>query len=516
MRMKLLVLMLMACGLGSCKLAEKGNDSEVLDLNVMERNPGTKVYKSPSGKSEKCVIIGAIPGGRYSEKDKEKEAEFCNLDFYEASTAVCPKTWSTSPGTVVYKIDPAQKTQGQFEGEYCRKQQVPAPYLKGKVGTFKQTMNGPQTSGTFSTASLLYYHFSRYFEADVHVPPTVYREMDKDVHLARVSKKGLQLAPSGMIGGGWKTMVAAESNPTSYSPIFELFTKDTAKVYGAIVRSKGERYGPEINGIRSNWGDGDSEDFQRTPAYEALKNPSPIGAAIDQTLKNYGTEVVPALRARSRFAAVQKDVNLLASSVAGMSRQQIAYWMKEISEIVLFDYIFSQQDRIGNIDYLWKWVYVDSASGKVVENEVSESAFKDLPRSAMAKIRVPAEIAGFKPVLLQRTELGDNDAGGRAQYSNFAKRTGMLEKVRHISPVTYKKLMALNQDLAKKGALYQYLVNNFPLSDTVQIPLITANVQKAAAILQSTCKSGNLKFDLNPQEFLVKGDTTASAVDCNG
>jgi hypothetical protein len=500
----------------SCKTPEGPAESETLDLNIMERNPGTKLYKSPGGISEKCVIIGEMPGGKYSAKDKAKEIEFCNVDFYAQTTGICPKTWSTSPGTIVYEINPALKNQVAFEKEYCRKQQVSAPYLKGKIGTYKQTMNGAQTSGTFSTASLLYYHFSRYFESEVHVPPTVYREMDKNVHLARVSKVGASLAPSGMIGGGWKAMVAAEQSPATYSPIFELFTKDTSKIYGVIVRSKGERYGPEINGIRSNWGDGDSEDFQRTPAYEALKNPAAIDAAIDQTLKGYVANVVPALRARSRFAAVQSDVNLLAASVPGMSRPQIAYWMKEISEIVIFDYIFSQQDRIGNIDYIWKWTYVDPATGKVEDKEVSDSATKDLPRSAMARIKVPADIAAFKPVLLQRTELSDNDAGGRAQYANFAKRTGMLEKIRHISPVTYRKLMALSRDLTARGSIFKYIAGNFPLSDTVQIPQITANVQKAAAILQSICKSGSLKFDLDPEQFLSKGSVAAAAVDCNG
>ena len=35
------------------------------------------------------------------------------------------------------------------------------------------------------------------------------------------------------------------------------------------------------------------------------------------------------------------------------------FWMTELSEICLLDYIFSQQDRPGNIDYRWVWYYLD-------------------------------------------------------------------------------------------------------------------------------------------------------------
>ena len=50
-------------------------------------------------------------------------------------------------------------------------------------------------------------------------------------------------------------------------------------------------------------------------------------------------------------------------------------------------------------------------------------------------------------MLLRRTNLNDNDAGGRVAYANFAKTTQMLEKLRHFDGKVYERLVALDRDL---------------------------------------------------------------------
>ncbi len=499
-----------------CKSRNFNSNSDVQSLNAPEKLAGTQTFRSPNGISEKCIVLPKMPRGKYSSGDIQDENNYCGLNFYEETAGLCPKTWSTSPGTIVYKIDPAKISQAKFEEKYCSDQKSDQPYIIEKVGTFKQTMNGSNTSGTFSTSSLLYYHFSRYFHASVNVPVSVYREMDKDEHFRRVTKKGQALTGSGMIGGGWDALSDAEKSPNSYSPVFELFTQGKDKIYGVIVRSKGERYGTEINGIRSDWGVGDNEDFQRTPAYEALKNTAGIKEAIDKTLKTYESSVIPALRERSNNSEVQSDIDTLASLVAKITPKQLAYWMKELSEIVIFDYIFSQQDRIGNIDFVWKWTYLDPATGDVKDRTVKEDNFKNLPRSKISSIPVPSDLASMKPVLLQRTQLGDNDAGGRVEYANFAKSTKMLQQIRHISPTTFNSLIALNNDLQSKGEIYKYITTNFPLSDEGQIPQIVSNTALAAGIVKGLCEAGKLKFDLRPDAFFATGDVVDAAIKCDG
>jgi hypothetical protein len=33
----------------------------------------------------------------------------------------------------------------------------------------------------------------------------------------------------------------------------------------------------------------------------------------------------------------------------------MVFWMRDLADITLLDYLFGQQDRIGNIDYLTYW-----------------------------------------------------------------------------------------------------------------------------------------------------------------
>lgn len=182
--------------------------------------------------------------------------------------------------------------------------------------------------------------------------------------------------------------------------------------------------------------------------------------------------------------------------------------MKELSEIVLLDFIFSQQDRIGNIDYEWRWYWL-------ANDEVqSQAADSKLSRTQMSSIKPPAEIANLSPQLLQRTCLNDNDAGGRVPYVNFAKKTGMLQKLRHFSGSTYKRLLRLNADLQGSGEIFHYLQSNF-LLDSGQLNQIVKNTRLAKEILQDTCSIHKLQFDLDaPKEYLLTGRVKLATVAC--
>ena len=173
--------------------------------------------------------------------------------------------------------------------------------------------------------------------------------------------------------------------------------------------------------------------------------------------------------------------------------------MQELTEITLLDYIFSQQDRIGNIDFrhYWYWVANDEVKRRHAEGK-----------------QPPNEIAAFKPVRLMRTQLNDNDAGGKLSYANFTKKTQMLEKFRHYNVDTYKRLLALNKDFSNQGKLYDYVRTTFGLT-TLQLEQIVKNTSQATAILRNSCRQGKLRFDLDPEAYYLTGKVTEQKVDCN-
>lgn len=446
-------------------------------------------FSSPNGVVESCVALNPMPGVVNSEKDAKSAAKLCGFDIYREEVAVCPKTWSTSAGTMLYSTEGTGLSQAQYEAQaICGKK---AGHSK-KLAKFKTTMNQSGTSGTFSQSSLLYYQFSRYFQAIVRVPVGVYRSFDRKEHLDRVSSKAKGM--SGMNVQAWKILVAAAKNPATYNPVRELTTPDQ-QFYGVLIDDGGgERYGSEINGIRSKWGDAQNNDFQKTPAFSALRSEKPfdqaIAAGLAEGLAN---------------STVRSDMGKLAASPV-----QMGLWMRELTEITLLDYIFSQQDRIGNIDFEWFWVYQDA--GVVKAQKEKRKEYKDLARKSMRPITPPDEIAGFSPELVQKTVIGDNDAGGRVQYANYTKRTKMLEKIRHYDAGVYRRLLALDADFAAGGEQLQHLKNTYYLADA-QVSQIVKNTAEAAAILRASCEAGKLRFDLN-FDRIAKGEVQEEKIDC--
>jgi hypothetical protein len=451
---------------------------------------GTAVtHRSPHGLEERCLILDRMPGGIYSDADRTLEKAFCSIDFYSGNHALCPKVFSTSPGTLVYDLSrgPFAGDSASFEAEQCASGSPVKRGAPGEPVSFKMTMNDADTSATFSTAALLYYHFARYFNADVHVPVSVYRSMDKDEHRARVTRLGLDLSArrkgGAMNHAGWNILQAAENNPPSYRATDELFTPDRKQVYGVLLQPHGDRYGPEFNGTRqSGWGEGQNRDFQETPPFQALRSALPLVQAIDAGINAAAAN--PTLRQAMR---------------SGIAPEQMVFWMKELTEITLLDYIFSQQDRIGNIDYLTYWYWVDNGQ------------IRRMPASGT---QLPEAIADQHAIRLRRSQLNDNDAGGRIPYANYTKKTRMLENIRHYNADTYRRLQRLAADFEARGELYAYVRDSFGLSKA-QLEQAVKNTRLAAGILRDSCRAGRLRFDLDPAAFLLSGKAEQQQLDCD-
>src|ERR1700722_8027723 len=453
---------------------------------------------------EQCIVLNRFSqesGAKYLPKDTDEEQKLCVVAFDDKAIGLCPKTWSTSPGTIVYDIGKSKYNGNSslFESEYCPTQRALKGKVEGtdKIASFKQSVNGQfhqRTSATYSQASPLYYHFSRYLNTTVDVPVAVIRTMDVQDHLRRVASKAPGLGHPGMIVAGWNVVISAERNPSGYIPTDEFYYGDPkdSLLYGTMLKGPGARAGAEFNGDIAGKGYTQQYVFiQKTPAFLALSNPKDFAAASAEGLSSSKADTV-----------VAKALS------GGITSQQLMFWMTELSDVLLMDYIFNQQDRPGNIDYVWVWYYVDH-SGQVKTIRVDSEA----SRSAMASVETPPEVKNSaKSFLIQKIRINDNDAGGR-RYTNFTKNFGLLEKLHHLNPVTYAQLIRLANDFQVKGPIYKYFQGTFNLPDAYGAA-IAQNVIQAAVVLKNTCKSGNMKFDLSPKSYLATGQVQAVSVDC--
>jgi hypothetical protein len=453
---------------------------------------------------EQCFLLNRFvekSGVKYQSVDTKKEETLCDIDFNNSGLGMCPKTWSTSPGTVIYDIQKSRYNgnPNTFESEYCPKQMALKGTVAGvdKIATFKQSVNGQfnqSTSATFSQASPLYYHFSRYFNMTVDIPVAVIRTMDAKTHLRRIASKGSAIAQGRMNLAGWNVVKSAEENPSGYHPVNEFYYGEVTDglLYGTMLKGHGERYGAEFNGNIS--GKGYSQQylfFQKTPAFYALMSPKKFldAIALGVTLS-------------------KKDPIVAKTLKSGVSAEQMMFWMQEMSEISIIDYIFNQQDRPGNIDYIWIWYYINDQGELKSKRDDSE-----VSRLKMESIQVPEEVKkNSRYVLIQKTQLNDNDAGGR-KYTNFTKKFALLEKIRHLNGVTYRQLIRLANDFQVKGDLYNYLRDTFYLSGSYT-DMIAQNTIQAAQILKGICKSGAMKFDLDSEAYLVTQKVEERQFDC--
>jgi hypothetical protein len=375
-----------------------------------------------------------------------------------------------------------------FERRACPEGKSAKELAADDLAKFKPTMNARGTSGTFSASSLLYYHLSRFLEADVGVPPAVWRSMDRAAHLSEVARPGLALSgakhSSEMNHTGWRVLVDADVDPASYQPTDELFTSDRTAIYGVLLNSPGSRYNSAVNGTRrSGWGKGQNEDFQETAPFLALRSEKPLAEAIADAV-----------------AQARRDPQVARDMPADIAPQQIVWWMRDVAGIALLDFILSQQDSIGNIDYTPYWTWVEGGA----------------IRQRKAKHHGPDEDAAPAGALrILRTNLNDNDAGARVEYANFAKSTQMLEKMRRFPAATYARLMALDADLRAQGPLHAYLRDSFGL-DERQFGQLVRNTGLAAGVLRDACRRGDLVFDVEPEEFFLTGSVAPRAVSCDG
>lgn len=418
-------------------------------------------HRSPRGLDESCVIPSRLEGAIYSKGDLEKEAGLCEQNFYD-NVGLCPKYNSTNPGVILLKPN-AQYTKAAIDASNCNLKTMDVK----KASKYKQSI-----SCSYTPSILGYYHVSRALGGAGNVPPVVLRTMDAQTHKNLMTKANNSLAGSkSLIAQTWAQFSRVHSAPQSYPQIFD---NSLNQVYGALVYNvKGEANYNEVNGFGSY--DTRYERFFQQKAF--------LNVADSRT----ASQIIGS----SNFAQVAQTV----------------VQMKDVSDMIILDTLMSQQDRIGNIHYKYSWYFL---SGDKTEGYDTKKSDADIEKnSVVIPAKEKAEMAPKNAVLVKEMILKDNDCG--VVKSNMMAQFGGVEQIKHMSYETYQKLAALQKSLMTKTT-QDYFMKGL-LFNEKDYSKTAALARKIMATLKAKCQSGELRFDVDLQDY-VPGAVVA-AKSCN-
>gem|GEM_PF-1132825 len=468
-------LLSLAALVAGCKSREFGeNGATVQKAFDASETRGRKVigYTAPNGVAEKCFLPRHFPGVKYPKGDAEDEDELCGLNFYKApvspdagqAVALCPKLSSTFPGVEVYELD--GKDKASYETALC-KPTIPDPQNRSvedsikrptkRLAKFKQSV-----SCSFTGSILGYYHLSRILGEANNVPVAVVRTMDVAQHL-KIAERGVAWTmpqdPSKASDNHklWKQVRGYDRSPSDRK---NYFSSDLKTIFGALsVNPAGEE---KYDGINSN-----------------------PGAATAKARFLSTAEARRVYQGGSVTSFVRGEFNNAAQTM-----QQ----MKDISDMVVMDYVFQQQDRFGNIHFQNYWYWQD-ASG-----EVQTKRAKD-----------PATAPDPGAVVVKRMLFKDNDCGGRVGDQR-AFTVDDVTNMRHMSPKTYKRLQFLANQFRSGAATAFFaqealLDTSDALGTETHITGVSKRVIAAADGLKAQCKAGSLLLDLSLEDHVAKLNT---------
>lgn len=439
----------------SCKDRSFHDDANLQDayLTTTARGRKTVTYRSPAGVTEQCVATKHFPGVKYDKDDEKDEDKLCNLNFYKApaaadageAVALCPKMSSTFPGVEVYELDGRDK--GTYESRDCRNQDNRPT---DRLAKFKQSV-----SCCYTGSILAYYHLSRIFGDAVNVPTAVIRTMDVAQHKT-IADRGASWS-SDLNQQLWSQVRGYDANPRRRD---NYFTSDLKAVFGAMsVNPKGEERYAEIN---QNAAD-------------------------------------PATARRNFLAKPQVQRVFTAQGVGAMAQRNLAsaapiiQQMRDISDLILMDYLMQQQDRFGNIHYTEYYYYLD-ANGDVDKVKIKRNG------NTITTPKPTPDAVAVKRMLLK-----DNDCGSRSGNPK-AFTLDEVKRMRHLSLRTYKGLRYLAQQwragTAKPFFETEALLNTPDALDNEGIDGFGNRLLAAADALYNSCKAGNLLLDLSIEDHL--------------
>ncbi len=387
---------------------------------------------APNGTVELAIRSMSFPGHPeiYSKKDIEKEKELAAIDFYSGETqdglniVLIPKTYSTSPGINIHAV---KLPTGMSRLDYAKGHTGKSHSGDDKIiAKYKQSI---PTHFTYSPSILGYYHLSRFLGTG-HVEPAIVRTMDVDAH-----KPLADLGKAKAIGSNnrkqWTELRALDESHNNP----KLYTDDGKQLCGVLqANPTGEESYPHLSELGGAGAFAASSDFSKV----TNSNPLKLNCKNDSGNLNQAT--------------VQQIVQI-----------------KDLSDMVLMDFIMSQADRFsGNMHSQKIYVWIENG---VLKHKARKS---DSAKAVEQTKQIPPEA-----VLINRMIMKDNDAG--LISGNSAKSYHLLEKISHIDPKTYNRLLDLQGELQRPEVAQWYQTEL--LFTATDFNTVKNNVDQAVGIL---------------------------------
>jgi hypothetical protein len=393
------------------------------------------------------VIPKHLPFGKYRGEDGSKdiadEQELVRYDLYklgntaaDGAVALCPKDKSTSAAVELFAVPDNAPKSGPETPAYCTAIRKSSKDL----AKFKQTDN---VFTTTSTAAILgYYHVSRVLGDICEIEPAVLRTMDIEQH-KRVVKMAADLGIRGTVRKSWDLFNRYYANPRGSSVAQTLFTNDFLQIYGGLEKNaRGEEHYAE-------W--------------------LTVGANLSST------------RAFQNMADSRTVQAILGSRGFTQSNVQALIAMRDMSEMILIDYLMAQSDRLtgGNISDYATIYYQD-------QGQIKNTRKAD---------KVPA---GAPAVTVKKLIIVDTDAGLLNQ--NVFEQKGYLNRISHMNPDTFARLVDFAQRWKTDPSVKAFFHEECTFSKS-QLARFEKYLLNAATVLQSRKDRGQLRLDLSLDDF---------------
>jgi hypothetical protein len=414
-----------------------------------ERGMARTTFHVPDGRPEEiCIIPKHLPFAKYRGKEGEKdiadEKRLASYDFHKAGpaeagvVAIVPKRTSTSAAVNVFEMPAGTTRPDTITASYCRMVEKAGQC----VAKFKQTDNKHTTT---STASILgYYHVSRALGDIGEIKPAVLRTMDIEQHKQMV-RLASELGVKGLVGKSWALFNKYYANPQSSEVARTLFTSDFKQIYGALLENTtGEESYAEWLSAGSN--------LSSARAFRRMADSRPVEA-------------------------------ILGSREFTQSNMQALVGMRDMSELILLDYLLAQSDRLsgGNIsDYSFTY-YRDGEKVKSVRT----SKASDIPAAAPT-------------VVVKKLTIKDTDAG--LLNTNVFEKKGYLSQISHMHRGTFERLQTLAEKWKEDSSVKEFFHRECTFSNS-QISRFEKYLLAAASTLLGRRDSNKLRLDLDLDDY---------------
>ncbi len=441
-----------------------------LDISKVEGRQVVRFTNVGPSHQEVCVLPKHFAGAAYQnvikadgsieELDVKTENQLCAADFHNTAEqtfenmtlkpqAVCPKINSTNPGLDIFDF-PSDLDKIQIEANLCKADGVK------KIAKYQLS-----TSCSYTPSILGYYHLSRMLGNILHTPVAVLRTVDQDYH-AGLARKALQLTPKGdLIHQTFETLLKGLEGRGSKSFNEKVLTT-THQSYGAL-----------LGNIKD---DGVYVEFfhESSDRAVAFKQRNPF----------------------FKMVSAERPVETIVGKELTKKNLQAFVAMRDLSDMLVIDYLMNQKDRFGNIAYM-DFVYFKDGVGILQKTRVSKKTteLQNKPDSFTIK-----EMA-----------LKDNDCGG-SDRPNVMKLNGLTQSLRHMHPETYQRILWMGQTV--DTAATREFIKMEMLFTEMDHKVFRSNLLELAGQLKSLCRAGKLRLDLDFKQHF-QGIESAGSRSCD-